>query len=81
MMDTRKMAPAEIRRAAMRAVIREVGAAGLARLLHDEIPGRGNYQTDREQWLPEFASIEEMMKLIEAEGAPPEPVEPPKANS
>ncbi len=76
MMDIRNMSPAEVRRAAMRAVVREVGAAGLARLLTDESAGSGNYVTDRKQWLPEFSTNEEMMDTIAREGAPQHPPRP-----
>ena len=70
MIDIRKMTPAEVRRAAMEAVVREVGVAGLIRLLRDQVPGSGNYVVDREKWLPQFQSVEEMMDTLAREGAP-----------
>jgi len=64
------MSPAEVRRAAMDAVVREVGVVGLIRLLRDESPGTGDYVSDRKKWLPEFDSVEAMMEAIKKEGAP-----------
>ena len=69
MLDTTKFTPAQIRRAAMEAVIREVGVVGLVRLLRDEIPGSGNYAEDREAFLPKFESMDDLMKTIGVEGA------------
>jgi hypothetical protein len=68
--DTRQMTPAQIRRVAMDAVVREVGVVGLVRLLRDEMPGSGDYSVDREKWLPAFGSVEALMNAIAKEGAP-----------
>lgn len=65
MIDTRGMTPAEIRKAATEAVIREVGVVGLVELLRDEHPGSGDYVFDREKWLPEFGSTRELFEAIE----------------
>ncbi len=70
MIDTSKMTPAQIRRAAMDAVIREVGVVGLIRLLRDEIPGSGNYIEDREAVLPKFDSVDQLIETLAKEGAP-----------
>lgn len=70
MIDTRQMSPSEVRRAAMDAVVREVGVVGLIRLLRDESPRTGDYVSDRKKWLPEFDSVESMMEAIKKEGAP-----------
>lgn len=67
-MDTSKMSPAEIRRAAMEAVVREVGATGLVCLLRDGTVGTGNYVTDREKWLPAFDTSDALMDAISREG-------------
>jgi hypothetical protein len=70
MIDTRQMTPAQIRRATMDAVVREVGVVGLVRLLRDETPGSGDYVVDREKWLAAFGSVEALMDAIAKEGAP-----------
>jgi hypothetical protein len=63
------MTPAQIRRAAIEAVVREVGVVGLIRLLRDELPGAGDYVVDREKWLPKFDSVEALMDAIAKGGA------------
>jgi len=70
MIDTSNLTPAQIRRAAMDAVIREVGVVGLIRLLRDEVPGSGDYVKDREELLPRFDSIQALMEAVAREGAP-----------
>lgn len=65
MIDTRGMSATEIRKAAMEAVLREVGVVGLVELLRDENPGSGDYVFDREKWLPEFGSVRELFEAIE----------------
>jgi len=70
MIDTTNMTPAQIRRAAMEAVIREVGVSGLLLLLRDERPGSGDYLAERDALRPHFESMDTLMKAVAAEGAP-----------
>lgn len=82
MIDTSRMTPAEVRRAALRAVVREVGAAGLVAVLGDARPGRGDYTAERREWLPEFASTSDMLDAVAREGAPSDlPAASPSAES
>ena len=69
MIDTRKLTPAQIRHAAIQAVIREVGVVGLVRLLRDELPSNGNYMMDRDVILPHFESVDDLLDAIAREGA------------
>lgn len=64
------MSEVEIKRAAMRAVMREVGVAGLVLFLRDRLPGSGDYVVDREKWLPEFDTDEEFLEALAREGQP-----------
>ena len=50
--DTSKMTPAEIRRAAYRAIVNELGPSGLLRFVQDYYPGTGDYTKERHDFLP-----------------------------
>jgi len=50
--DTGKMTPAEIRRAAYRAIAQELGPSGLYRFIQDTSLGSGDYTKERQEFLP-----------------------------
>jgi hypothetical protein len=59
-----KLSPAEIREAATRAIIREVGLVGYIRFMQDLAPGQGDYTRDRWNFLPKAKPIEEWIEEI-----------------
>ena len=52
-MNISKMSPEEIRMAGMKALLRDLGPAGLIRFLQQFEAGHGDYSMDRRGWLPE----------------------------
>ena len=52
-MNIAKMSPEEIRTAGMKALLRDLGPAGLIRFLQQFEAGHGDYSVDRHGWLPE----------------------------
>jgi len=56
---------AELRRAAYRAIARELGPSGLIRFIQDRSNGSGDYTRDRHTWLPK-KSVEELASDIRA---------------
>jgi len=64
MKSTIDMTPAEIREAALRAIMRELGPVGLARFMQQQSNGSGDYVKDREAWRPEYESDEEMKAAV-----------------
>jgi hypothetical protein len=57
-MNIAKMSAEEIRAAGMKAVLRELGPAGLIRFLQQFETGSGDYARERHGWLPELGSAE-----------------------
>lgn len=64
MKPVQEMTDLEIQEAAHRAIIRELGAAGLARYIQSHSLGSGDYTQDRAAQLPEYSSTREMMDEI-----------------
>jgi hypothetical protein len=59
-----EMSPAEIREAATRAIIRQVGLVGSIRFMQDLVPGQGDYTRDRWKWLNRDQPLEELVAAI-----------------
>ncbi len=64
MKSTIDMTLAEIREAAIGAILRELGPIGLARFMQQQSPGSGDYVKDREAWRPEFETTAEMKAAV-----------------
>jgi len=60
----------QIRQRAMRAVLREVGPAGLALLMAEGGPKCGDYTAERDPDASEFATLEELIEACKREGDP-----------
>lgn len=67
MKPTSDMTPAELRKAAIDAIVREVGVVGYIRFMQDVTHGSGDYAVDRDAWLPLNKPIRELVKEIERE--------------
>jgi hypothetical protein len=52
-MNVAKMSPDEIRAAGMKALLRDLGPAGLIRFMQQFETGSGDYSAQRHGWLPE----------------------------
>jgi len=48
-----KMSPDEIRAAGMKALLRDLGPAGLIRFMQQFETGSGDYSAERQGWLPQ----------------------------
>lgn len=59
------MTTAEIREAAIDAILRELGPVGLIRFMQERTPGSGDYVKDREAWRPKFDTMDELLADIE----------------
>jgi hypothetical protein len=70
-MNIAKMSPEEIRVAGMKALLRDLGPAGLIRFLQQFDTGSGDYPADRHGWLPE-PSAEALVERIRAQRQPRE---------
>jgi hypothetical protein len=57
-MNVAKMSPDEIRAAGMRALLRDLGPAGLIRFMQQFETGSGDYSVERHGWLPETGAAE-----------------------
>jgi len=60
----RELTPAELRKAAMGAIVREVGADGLVRFLQDESLGSGDYVVERKKLLREYPTAADVFAGI-----------------
>lgn len=70
MIDIAAMTPAQIREAAIGAVLREVGPVGLVYLLRDGVAAGGDFLRDREKHLPKYDTLDDLLDAIAREGAP-----------
>ncbi len=66
------LSPMEIRRAGMKALIRELGAAGFIRFMQQSEPGRGDYTAERHAWL-DGLTLESIVDDIRRSRPRPEP--------
>jgi hypothetical protein len=57
-MNIAKMSPEEIRAAGMKALVRDLGPAGLIRFLQQFETGSGDYSVERHEWLPKSGAAE-----------------------
>lgn len=69
--DSGKMTPAEIRRAAYEAIVRELGPSGLFRFIQDFSLGSGDYVKDRRAFLPKGNVRDLAGKIRERRGSAP----------
>jgi len=70
MIDIANLAAEQIRQRALRAVVREVGHAGLAIFLAEGGPKSGDYTAERDPNCSEFETMEEFLDAIKREGDP-----------
>lgn len=61
--DTSRMTPAEIRQAAYRAIVNELGPSGFLRFIQDSYRGHGNYTKERREFLP-HGNVHEIAKEV-----------------
>jgi hypothetical protein len=59
------MTPEALRQAGLDALRRDLGAAGMARFLQQFEMGRGDYTTERWQWLDANADIDRLARAME----------------
>lgn len=62
-MNTRSMTPDQIRRAGLAALARELGPVGMVRFLQQFEIGKGDYTTERHEWL-DSVTIDEIMEQL-----------------
>lgn len=67
-MNIAKMSPDEIRTAGMKALVRDLGPAGLIRFLQQFETGSGNYSVERHEWLPQPGVAELAQRIRLAQG-------------
>jgi len=63
------MSPEQIRAAGMRALLRDLGPAGLIRFLQQFEAGAGDYSKDRHEWLP-ASDVKDLASQIRASRKP-----------
>lgn len=73
MTESRMPTLEEIRRRGLEALSRELGPAGMARFLQQFESGRGDYTTEREQWLADDNVEALAAKILEAREPPEDP--------
>ncbi len=66
-MNIAKMSPEEIRTAGMRALVRDLGPAGLIRFLQQFETGNGDYSVERHEWLPKSRTAELAQRIRSAQ--------------
>jgi hypothetical protein len=59
------MTPEALRQAGLDALRRDLGAAGMARFLQQFEMGRGDYTTERWQWLDPNADVNSLARTME----------------
>jgi hypothetical protein len=59
------MAPETLRQAGLDALLRDLGAAGMARFIQQFENGKGDYTAERWQWLPADAGVKTLAEAIE----------------
>jgi hypothetical protein len=70
-MNIAKMSPEQILAAGMRALLRDLGPAGLIRFLQQFDASTGDYSTERHNWLPTI-DAKAVASRIRASRKPPE---------
>ena len=67
-MNIAKMSPDEIRTVGMKALVRDLGPAGLIRFLQQFDTGSGDYSFERHEWLPKSGATELAQRIRLAQG-------------